>query len=177
MTHIDMAKSKITLVILLFLISGNFFLSCSDSDDSDDLIKEKVFMLKFENKSIENSKEGKLNFGFKTYKIKIDSKGKPIVDEDQLQVIEVVNKDTGIKSYAIYEKDSGSHSLKSLNLSITSNSEMGECPSIKWGYWWDGYDCFIYGRIITDNNCHREFFPADPTTQYLYNKCGYSNMA
>lgn len=48
---------------------------------------------------------------------------------------------------------------------------------LRGGYWYDGYDCFVFGTIITDDNCVQLFIPADAATQYLLNDCGWSNVA
>ena len=91
------------------------------------------------------------------------------MESDELEVIEVMNSGTNQVPQAIVEK--------TYNKNKNSYSTRIGCEgSIKRGYWYDGYDCFVFGTIITDDNCVQLFIPADAATQYLLTDCGWSNV-
>lgn len=95
---------------------------------------------------------------------------KPLkIQSEDLVVKEAVNQETEQAGFVITLKAS---------LKPTHSAKIGgPVGSIERGYWYDGYDCFVYGTIITANDGSQAFIPADVATQYLMNECGYANVA
>ncbi|NJK94741.1 MAG: hypothetical protein HC831_30755 [Chloroflexia bacterium] len=161
-----MKNIKLIFVFITIL----FISSCSRNEN---FVELKIQELKFTKSSdLKSTKES----DFLIYIVKINQTGKLFVDENYLTLSEAVNKETGEKSFVITEKEKQSTTLKSLQLPAKSESEMIH-ESIKSGYWFDGYDCFIYGTIITDDDGDQLFIPADLATQYLMNSCGWRYLA
>ncbi|WP_418501398.1 hypothetical protein [Flagellimonas sp.] len=150
------------LFSILFLM-----ISCYNEEEHIQL-KSKTVTLEFE---IINEKGKGSNIN-KTYLVEIISISPLIIESDELEVIEVVNSVTGKISYAIIEKERNKKAYKS-----TSKIEPGCISGIQNGYWYDGDDCFVYGTIVTDDNCNKLFIPSSPATQNLMNDCGWSNVA
>lgn len=152
--------------ILLSLVSFLFILSCSQDEEQNEL-QNRILELKFEDT---NLKSKQINI-FKTYSVEIISFSPLVIESDELEVIEITSSETGKLSYAIVKKNT-----KEKN--ALSKTNAGGCVgSIEKGYWYDGYDCFIWGTIVTGSDCTQMFFPSDPTTQYIMNNCGWSNVA
>jgi hypothetical protein len=161
---------KIKLILGLSVITILFVIACS-KDETITIIKTQK--LKFEN--IANGKINK-NPTFSSYIVNMNSNNQLYIDDDNLIIDKAVNKETGMKSYVIFLKNSTT--LKSLQISAKSESESESGNgSITYGYWYDGSDCFIYGTIFTADDGTRLFVPADLGTQCLMNNCGWSNVA
>jgi hypothetical protein len=172
----NLLKIKLSVVTLLtLLITSLFLISCSN--DNELIVETRIQELKFEksiDEKLKKAGESKDNSNFAVHTIKINLHNQLIVDEENLNVSEAINKETGVKSFVITEKKKNKIILKSLLLSTNDDEEKG---SIKNGYWYNGDDCFIYGTIYTGDDGTQLFVPADVTTQYLMNSCGWSNVA
>jgi len=161
-------KNKLFLTILMMI----FVSSCSNEEvqlrpDGN------IIELKFDSdsKSGKNTIDGKNTINYKTYSATIISLSPLVIESEYLEVIEFMNSETNEMAYVIVEKQ---NDQKNLNLYGRID---GCTASIEKGYWYDGYDCFIYGTIVTDSNCNRAFIPSSVATQVLMNECGWSDVA
>jgi len=157
-------KSKVLcyLIILIAIILH----SCSQEESY--FTTENNIKLRFEN----TKETDKNSNGIKTYKTKILSTSPLKIESEELEIIKVKHSETNKISYAIVEK------LISKKRSKKYSKVEKDCESnIQKGYWYDGSDCFVYGTIITDDNCAKLFIPADTATQIVMNECGWSDMA
>ena len=157
-------KSKVPYCLMAVI--AIFLHSCSQEElysTSENNIK-----LRFEN----TKETDKNSDGVKTYKTKILSTSPLKIESEELEVIKVKHSETNKMSYAIVEK------VTFKNKSKKYSKVEKDCESnILKGYWYDGSDCFVYGTIITDDNCVKLFIPADTATQIVMNECGWSDMA
>ncbi|RIV70495.1 hypothetical protein [Flagellimonas aequoris] len=154
-------------ILIIALASLLLINSCSPEDETN-LQKNMSISLKFE--SLDTNL--KSTNSVKTYSLKIISLSPLVIESNELEVIEVTNALTGNVSSVIVERK-----VQKSKTGPLSNKEQGCTSSISNGYWYDGNDCFMYGTIVTDNNCNQLFIPADETTQILMNDCGWSDVA
>ncbi|MEC7770087.1 MAG: hypothetical protein VX798_02825 [Bacteroidota bacterium] len=124
--------------------------------------------LKFEN----TTKTDKESGSKRIYQTRILSTSPLQIESDELEVIQITHSVTNKVSYAIVEK-----ALPKKKTTEYSKEEQGCENSIQQGYWYDGNDCFVYGTIVTGDNCQQLFIPADTSTQNLMNECGWSDIA
>ena len=86
-----------------------------------------------------------------------------IISED-LEMSRTINQETGTESYIIHRKSTNEESTQ-------------RRPSIEFGYWYTGGDCWIAGTWVHGDNGQSIFIPGSAATQYLSNICGWSNVA
>lgn len=152
-------------LFLLFLMM--IFISSCSNEGVPIEPKNNTIELKFDTVH----ENGKNTLNFKTYTATIISLSPLVIESEYLKVIEFINSETNEMSYFIVEK-------QDMNKNTNNNSRIDGCTaSIEKGYWYDGYDCFVYGTIVTDDNCNRAFIPSSAATQFLLNECGWSNVA
>ena len=125
-----------------------------------------VILIGCEKKQIETNKIINIEFGFNDlfnkntidfFNINYNFENPLLSQSEDLTVVEVINKDTGLNSFIIIKKE------------VENNKKF----SVKPGYWYDGDDCFIYGTIVTGDNGGEIFIAADLATQSTMNVCGY----
>jgi len=151
------------------MLSILVFNSCSEKDN-DTQTKQNV-ELKFEDKETTDQKA----ITFNTYQATILSTSPLKIESEDLEVIEVVHSITNEAVSVIVKKERLQR--KSTRTSKVSKEDENCNHNIAKGYWYDENDCFVYGTIITADNCEQLFIPADKTTQLLMNDCGWSNVA
>ncbi len=131
-----------------------------------------VILIGCKKKKIDNNKNKfiTVEFGFKNkfdkntidfFNINYNFENPFLSQSEDLIVIEAINEETKLNSYIITKKETEDN-FKQF--------------SIRRGYWFDGYGCFIYGEIITGENGNEIFIPADSATQSTMNACGYENV-
>jgi hypothetical protein len=86
---------------------------------------------------------------------------------DELEMTRAINQETGQESYVIHRKSNSDENF---------HQRTGG-PRIEFGYFYDGYDCWIAGTWYHGDNGQSIFVPGSASTQYLNNICGWSNVA
>lgn len=119
------------IMFALSLIS--IVLSCTNDQN---LIETQTVQLKFENNYLDSKSENQSNFI--NYSLTINSLGEIQLNDNNLSLIEAVNKRTGKKSFVVIQKNS-------------SFVKKNENPRWKTGYFFDG-ECFIYGTMFYGDN-------------------------
>lgn len=84
---------------------------------------------------------------------------------EELEMSRTINQETGLESYIIHKKEENEE-----------NNRPGG-PSIKFGYFYDGGDCWIAGTWYHGDNGESLFVPGSAATQILNNICGWGNVA
>lgn len=84
---------------------------------------------------------------------------------DELEMSRTVNQETGLESYIIHKKETNNE-----------NQKPGG-PSIEFGYFYNGGDCWIAGTWYHGDNGVDLFVLGSAATQYLMNICGWGNVA
>lgn len=86
---------------------------------------------------------------------------------DELEMSRTINQETGQESYIIHRKSTNEENYQ----------QRPGGPRVEFGYFYDGYDCWIAGTWYHDDNGQSLFVPGSASTQYLNNICGWSNVA
>lgn len=86
---------------------------------------------------------------------------------EELEMTRAINQETGQESYIIHRK----------SISKGNDHQRTGGPRIEFGYFYDGYDCWIAGTWYHGDNGQSIFVPGSASTQYLNNICGWSNVA
>lgn len=158
-----MQKGKINNYEKIFLIVLSIFaLSCETENKTEEAISHKM-QFKFYSATKSTSRD---NQDFFLLESTIIQNGTTLsLISDELEMSRTVNQETGLESYIIHKKETNNE-----------NQKPGG-PSIEFGYFYNGGDCWIAGTWYHGDNGVDLFVPGSAATQYLMNICGWGNVA